>query len=352
MAAGNVGGPANVPAAGGNPSVDAGNAGAGRHNGSATKKAGNKKRRMRISNMRIVTQIFGLLFGNGILIGLPLFGASNYLRHIYFPNASTKFFINAPTYSYLYKIQDTLVSGWQSMYIDLLLPLLVFLVLTLLLGRVWCAWLCPLGFPQDMLTRLRRSLGLKYIELKPHHSDFIHSLKYMGIFVVVFYSFALGVDFMGINFFRTALPVPYEWFDPNRALYLYPQMWLGLAPPTTYVPICSVLVTVLYLSTGFAVRRFWCHICPVGGLMAPFNKYAFVKLRKDPKKCTHCRICYRVCPMEILKVYEEREKSDVTSSKCIHCYHCVDNCPEEGALSVEFLGKTVRKSKFQCQCKE
>jgi hypothetical protein len=46
-----------------------------------------------------------------MLIGLPLFGTSNILRHIYFPNASTKFFLNAPTYATFYKVQDTVFSG-------------------------------------------------------------------------------------------------------------------------------------------------------------------------------------------------------------------------------------------------
>ncbi len=59
------------------------------------------------------------------------------------------------------------------------------------------------------------------------------------------------------------------------------------------------------------------------------------RVRKDPSKCTHCRVCYRVCPMEILKVYEERKNTDVSSAKCVHCYNCVDNCPEEGCLHVE-----------------
>jgi len=148
-------------------------------------------RSWKIENIRLITQVFGLVIGNGMLIGIPLFGASYALKNIYFPNASTKFFFNAPTYATLYKVQDTLFSGWNSMYIDLLLPLLIFVALTIPLGRVWCAWLCPLGLPQDLLTRLRRKLGIRHIEISPHHSDFIHSLKYMGVFVIVFYTFAL-----------------------------------------------------------------------------------------------------------------------------------------------------------------
>lgn len=315
-------------------------------------KAKSRRRRFKIADMRILTQIFGLIFGSGMLLGLPLFGTSNILRHIYLPNASTKFFIYAPTYATLYKVQDTVFSGWNSSYIDLLVPLLIFVTLTIPLGRVWCAWLCPLGLPQDLLTRLRRRLGVRHLEIAPHHADFIHSLKYLGLAVIVFYTFALGAPFFDLKRMWNALPVPYEQFDPNRALYTYLQMAVGLAPPSTHVPIMSVLVTILFIGTCFAARRFWCHLCPQGAMMSLFNKTAFVRLRKDPDKCTHCRICYRVCPMEILNVYEQRGSSDVSSEKCVHCYNCVDNCPEDGCLSVELLGKKVVESKYRCQCDE
>lgn len=322
--------------------------------GPGTKRRPGKGRlgRWKIENVRLITQIFGLVIGNGMLIGIPLFGASYALKNIYFPNASTKFFINAPTYATFYKVQDTLFSGWNSMYIDLLLPLLIFVVLTIPLGRVWCAWLCPLGLPQDLLTRLRRTLGIRHIEIAPHHSDFIHALKYMGVFVIVFYTFALGAPAFNLKAMWNALPVPYEQFDPNRAMYVYTQIAVGLAPPSTTVPKLSVLIAILYITTSFAARRFWCHICPQGAMLSVFNRVAFVKLRKDPSKCTHCRICYRVCPMEITRVHEERRDRDVTSAKCVHCYHCVDNCPEEGCLTVEFLGKKLLSSRYRCQCEE
>ena len=86
--------------------------------------------------------------------------------------------------------------------------------------------------------------------------------------------------------------------------------------------------------------------------MSFLNRFALVKLRKDPEKCTHCRVCYRVCPMEILKVYEERKQRDVSSSKCIHCYTCVDSCPEDGCLSVEYLGVRVLCSKYKSQSED
>jgi formate hydrogenlyase subunit 6/NADH:ubiquinone oxidoreductase subunit I len=80
-------------------------------------------------------------------------------------------------------------------------------------------------------------------------------------------------------------------------------------------------------------------------MMAPFNKYASIHLKKDHAKCTHCGICARVCPMEIRKVWNERKDENVTVSECVHCYRCVESCPEEGCLGVSVMGRVVLESK-------
>lgn len=299
----------------------------------------------RISTPRLIVQFGWLIFANALLFGLPSFGEISLTRNIYFPDATTKFFQNAPTYSIVYKLQDTLEGGFVTYYMDLVIPILIFMVLILVLGRFWCAWLCPLGLPQDLLTRLRRSMGLRRVELPPKWSVTLHQMKYLALFLIIFYTLALGFPYLGISDFRTSLAVPYEQLDPNRAMYVYPQIALGLLPPSTVVPILSLLTFGFFLMACFPIRRFWCHICPAGAMMAPFNKYALIHLKKDHTKCTHCGICARVCPVEIRKVWREREEPNVTVSECVHCYRCVESCPEEGCLGVSVLGKVVLESK-------
>ncbi len=280
-----------------------------------------------------------------MIFGLPSFGSISWTRNIYFPDATTKFFHNAPTYSIVYKLQDTLEGGFVTYYMDLVIPLLIFGVLILVLGRFWCAWLCPLGLSQDLLTRLRRWIGWKRVELPPKWSVVLHQMKYLALFLIIFYTLALGFPGLGLSNFRTSLAIPYEQLDPNRAMYVYPQIALGLLPPDTIVPILSLLTFGFFLLMCFPIRRFWCHICPAGAMMAPFNKYAMIHLKKDHSKCTHCGICARVCPVEIRKVWWEREEENVTVSECVHCYRCVESCPEDGCLSVSILGRSVLKSK-------
>jgi len=304
------------------------------------------RKEKRISRPRLVVQIVMLVLMNSMLFGVPSFGESPALKDIYLPNATTKFFQFAPTYSIIYKLQDTLEGGLDTMYMDLVIPILIAIVLVLLLGRVWCAWLCPLGLPQDLLTKLRRRLKIPYYELSPTVSTVLHQMKYVGLFLIIVYALALSTPLLGLAHFRSSLGLPYEHLDPNRALYVYSQETVGLLPLSTVVPILSIGTTILFIVCCFKIRRFWCHICPAGAFMSFFNRKALIHIKKDHSKCTRCRICARVCPTEVRKVYEERVDENVTIAQCIHCYSCVQACPEDGCLSVVYLGKELTRSKY------
>jgi len=47
----------------------------------------------------------------------------------------------------------------------------------------------------------------------------------------------------------------------------------------------------------------------------------------DGEKCTGCGTCVEVCPVEALKV--ENEKAVVDEEACIDCGTCIEECPEE-----------------------
>jgi formate hydrogenlyase subunit 6/NADH:ubiquinone oxidoreductase subunit I len=49
--------------------------------------------------------------------------------------------------------------------------------------------------------------------------------------------------------------------------------------------------------------------------------------------------------MDIEEIYEQKDKTNISSKECIHCYRCVELCPEEDALSVAFLEKRIIRSK-------
>lgn len=321
------------------------------------KPSGRKKRNLtsegRLTAARLFVQFLALVFANSVLFGIPYFLDIGMLKHFYIPNAMSKFFLYTPTYSLLYRLQDTLAGGSPTLIFDIAMPIAIFVLLVIVLGRVWCGWLCPLGFVQELAIRLRRALNVNKYDMTQKTADICHRFKYIALFLILFYSLALSTPLLGLWYFRNsplplinaALPLPYEQLDPNRALFVYPQMGLGLLPMSTAVPLLSLGAFAFFFVTAFMIKRFWCYICPAGAMNAPLNKYAMVRLSKNAENCTHCRICLRVCPMKIKKVYESQKTGDVTSWKCIHCYRCVEACPEDCALTVNFFGKRILKSR-------
>ena len=50
------------------------------------------------------------------------------------------------------------------------------------------------------------------------------------------------------------------------------------------------------------------------------------------EKCTGCGTCAEVCPVEAIKI--ENDKAQIDEEECVDCGTCVEECPE-GALSLE-----------------
>jgi len=81
-------------------------------------------------------------------------------------------------------------------------------------------------------------------------------------------------------------------------------------------------------------------------LMMPFARVSGVSLHKDPKKCTRCSMCHRVCPVDVTEVWKEMERTDVTVPECILCMRCVEACPEDGCLTGRVMGVNVTESSY------
>jgi polyferredoxin len=106
-----------------------------------------------------------------------------------------------------------------------------------------------------------------------------------------------------------------------------------MEPWSTTLPWLALGSLGLFVISSFFVDMAFCRICPMGGVMALLSKFSLLWLKKDPDKCTKCRICLRVCPLDHDRVYEDMEADDVAGEDCTLCGKCVEMCPEEDCLS-------------------
>jgi len=240
-----------------------------------------------------------------------------------------------------------ILNGAQSYYVNIWVPLLIFYIMIFVLGRFWCGWLCPIYLVQDGLGRVRSAAKVNYVNMPPKVVMVLDRFKYVMLFLITWGALASVTDLLP-KFFRANTPLSCE-ICPARPICIVTQKVAGVESLETRSPPISAMMGICVILLSFKIRNFWCRICPLGALMSPVNKYAMLRIEKDAAKCTRCRICARVCPMDIEEIYEEKGKENVTFPSCIHCYKCVEMCPEEGCLKVRFLGKTLLESKSESE---
>jgi len=250
----------------------------------------------------------------------------------------------------------------------------IIIVAAVILGRVFCGWVCPFGLYVDVMTRIRKAVNVKRRSFSDKFNNKLHQLSYLILAFIIILSVVFSSEaFAGTQvvpgtqkggFVWEYFSVPFCQVCPMRPLCILSDVTIGLMRPgwtvqdTTGVVYqlgflltsTNLIILALVTAAAFFFRRSWCQICPLGGLIALFNRFppfkwiSGVRLNKQEEKCKSCGICKRVCPTQVREVYDKKN-GDVASSQCIWCLRCVEMCPYEDCLQFKFAGKTVLKSR-------
>ncbi len=267
-------------------------------------------------------------------------------------------------------------SGLEKIFITLGLVA----VMSIILGRFFCGWLCPFGLYMDLLTRIRKAFRKKHLNLSDKTNEVLGQFRYIIIAIFVILSAIFGsYAIFGTQLIPGTTPggplgteagivsninEPFCLVCPMRPLCVLVLSALGYMDfsyitQITYGPLwitgsyltsINIAIFIVITALSLAYRRLWCRICPLGGLTAlfstftPFKQIALTRLHKNEQKCTKCGVCKRVCPTQANQVYDKKG-GDVTESRCMLCARCVEMCPYEEALSLKVAGKPVMKSR-------
>lgn len=216
---------------------------------------------------------------------------------------------------------STLAASWL-LPASLLLSLIV-VALTLLFGRAFCGWICPVGalnqFASYVTRRLRRGPPQVVNRWRPHFR-----LKYL-LLVGLLAAALSGTMLVGL-------------FDPlslaarsiSSALVPAARAMLGETGFRPRIFAGAWLIGGLFLAVLVAnrwVTRWWCRaLCPLGALLGWTSRAAIFRIHVDPDLCNQCHLCARDCQ----GADEPFDKHRV--SECHVCLNCVASCPE-GAIT-------------------
>lgn len=223
---------------------------------------------------------------------------------------------------------------------------IIIVLLTLLFGRVYCSWLCPLGFFQDVIGIVRRLFGRK--RKKFQYRRPVPVLRFALLALIV------GMGLTGIMV-PVVLTDPFSIFGRMMTHLVHPVVagvnnllssWLGhadvfwLKPRTTTgfhsgAFLTGSALTLIIGVMAFRSGRLWCNtICPAGTLLGILSRKALWRITLDKAKCISCGVCSSVCKAQCIDVKERRVDFD----RCVGCMDCLNTC-RQGGIRYEWLPK-------------
>lgn len=189
--------------------------------------------------------------------------------------------------------------------------LVVFILLflgSLVLGRLWCGWLCPSGGLQELMRFLSDPC------LRTTKMDWLKYLVFLGIFGGIGYAIWLAGGLFGIDlFYRT-------------------ENGISILAAGGVAALVGPVIIILAFTLIFG-RRGFCHtFCPIAPLLMIGRKirtlfhWPALHLAADSGRCIDCGACSAGCPMS-LDVNGMVKKDEMEQAECILCANCADACP-------------------------
>jgi len=180
------------------------------------------------------------------------------------------------------------------------------IVLALLAGPIFCGWICPFGFIQDMMKKLREHFNLCPLQVKYHHQ--LKSARYVLLVLTL------------INI--SSLLFTLLTFDPRAGLDKLLQL--------NTLSVINIGALLLFTLLSLFVDRFFCkYLCVEGAKQSVISGGRLFKIHRS-NSCIDCKKCDTTCPMGIT-ITKEAVVNDI---ECINCLACIEECPVDEAIQI------------------
>lgn len=217
-------------------------------------------------------------------------------------------------------------------------------VMTLIMGRIYCSVICPLGVMQDIFSHYagkRKKNRFNYSKAKSWLRYGVLAL-FIAAMVAGFGAIALLVaPYSAFGRIANNLLAPI-WAWGNNLLawvaervdsyaFYSTEVWIGSWATFAVAALTLIVVGVLAWRNG----RTYCNtICPVGTVLGFLSRFSLLKPVIDTDKCIDCKRCARNCKSSCIDV----STHTIDYSRCVVCFDCIENC-SKGAIKYTLRSK-------------
>jgi ferredoxin-type protein NapH len=175
-------------------------------------------------------------------------------------------------------------------------------------GSLVCGWSCPFGFLQDLLGKVTTRKAQI-----PSWFGYGRYVVLVGLVLLLPFLFGrVGIPFeeQPVSICRVCPAGALEAGLPYSIQSLLTgEGWLMSGFKTS--------ILLVFLGSALLIHRPWCRMfCPLGGLLALFNRWSLFHLRFKAGRCVECNLCRSRCSLGV-KVDEQ-----VNVPGCIRCLEC------------------------------
>lgn len=198
----------------------------------------------------------------------------------------------------------------------------VVMLMTILMGRWFCGWICAFGAYNDLVYFISKKIFKGKYKVDEKVDSILKYAKYVILLFIIIVSWTFGSNILEST-------SPWDAFGQiTDVSTVFSSLLIGL-----------ILLILITIGAAF-IERFFCrYLCPLGAIFSIISKLGIVKINKPKADCGKCRACTINCSMG-LNLYKV---DGVKGGDCINCLNCTEVCPR-GNANINVLGQDVNQN--------